>query len=89
MTDQPTKPVPTDSRQPGFNPEVEESKAAAEKAAAEKAATDTADAMLTPPTPVHSHRCEMCGALYEKLLQVCAACGASGSVTSLAKPGEG
>ena len=33
MPDEPTKPVPTDSRQPGFNPEVEASKAAAEAAA--------------------------------------------------------
>jgi len=33
MVDEPTKTVPTDSRQPGFNPEVEESKAAAAAAA--------------------------------------------------------
>lgn len=32
MADESARPVPTDSRQPGFNPEVEESKAATEAA---------------------------------------------------------
>lgn len=51
MTDESDKPAVTDSRFPGFNPEVEESKAAAEKAAAEKAAGETAAPAAKPAAP--------------------------------------
>jgi rubrerythrin len=69
------KPV-TDSRFPGFNPEVEASKAAA--AEAEKKAAAAADPAraaveaLPPPT----HRCTVCGGLFGAATTPCPHCGA-------------
>lgn len=81
MADEP-KPV-TDSRVLGFNPEVDashaETQAAQQKAAAEAAGA----APQPPPPPVYTHRCDMCGALYDYELKDCVACGASGSVQAL------
>jgi hypothetical protein len=49
MADETAKPVPTDSRQPGFNPEVEESKAATQ--AAQEQPEPPAPAPEPPPPP--------------------------------------
>lgn len=62
----------TDSRLPGFNPEVEESHAAAEAATAAQPKPDAG-----PPPPVHTHRCAACGGLFEHALEVCEHCGAT------------
>jgi hypothetical protein len=54
MADEPKKPAVTDSRMPGFNPEVEESKAAEAAAAAKAAAgpTPAADAEKKERAPL-------------------------------------
>lgn len=66
----------TDSREPGFNPEVEESKAA-EAAAAKKRAAEARGEPAEPETPpLHTHRCSMCGALLLSNVKPCPHCGA-------------
>lgn len=77
-----TTPV-TDSRFPGFNPEVEASKAAAEKAAAEAAAAAAAGGEVPPLPPNYTHRCGACGGQFEQLAQPCPHCGVSGSMEEL------
>ena len=66
----------TDSRFPGFNPEVEESKAATAKAeqAAAAAARGETPASEEPPKP--THRCTMCGGLFVADATPCPHCGA-------------
>ena len=66
----------TDSRLPGFNLEVEESKAAAEKAAQE-----AADAAAEPP---RAFRCVMCGGMFVKEEKPCPHCGTSYGMTEAA-----
>lgn len=88
MADESAKPPVTDSRFPGFNPEVEESHAAAEKAAAEKAAAAAAGVESAPPPPTYTHRCGGCGGQFETLAQPCPHCGASGTMEEL-KPQAG
>jgi rubrerythrin len=83
MADEKTKAPVTDSREPGFNPEVEESKAAAEKAAADAAAAaQGADPAAAPP-PKYTHRCGACGGMFESLAQPCPSCGASDTMTEV------
>ena len=73
----------TDSRFPGFNPEVEESKAAAE----EKAKAAAADARGVPdaevPAPQFTHRCSMCGARFTARATSCPNCGAGYELEAL------
>lgn len=71
MADEST-PKPTDSRQSGFNPEVEASHA--EAAAAATTAAQGSDAS-SPPAPVYVARCTGCGAQYENTPDTCPACG--------------
>jgi len=84
MAEESAKAPVTDSRFLGFNLEVEESKAAAEKAAAEKAAAAAAADPAAPPPPAYTHRCNACGGLFEKVAELCAHCGASGTMEALA-----
>lgn len=86
MADETDKPVATDSRVPGFNPEVEASHAEAEAAQLKAAAEALAGSPAAPPPPAYTHRCAMCGGLYEQTFDTCQSCGASGSVEILAKP---
>lgn len=83
MADEP-KPV-TDSRMPGFNPEVEASHAEAEAAQAKATSEAAAATPPSPPPPIYTYRCAMCGGLYEQTFDTCQACSASGSVEMLAK----
>ena len=61
--------VPVDSRQTGFNPEVD------------AGAAEVAAAAATPPDPVPdpppqaTHRCGACGALFMELKEICDHCG--------------
>lgn len=82
MSDGTAQP-PVDSRQPGFNPEVEQSHAEASTAAAAAAKGGAASGDQAPAAPAYSHRCTMCGALYEKLVELCAACGSSEHIEAL------
>jgi len=76
----------TDSRFPGFNPEVEESKAAeAEKAEAD-AAKARGLAAAPPPAPQHTHRCSMCGARFTERATPCPNCGAGYEPEALLPP---
>lgn len=84
MADEP-KPV-TDSRMPGFNPEVEASHAEAETAQAKAAAEAAATTPPSPPPPTYTYRCAQCGGLYEHTFETCDSCGASDSVETLTKP---
>ena len=82
MAEETKQPV-TDSRFPGFNPEVEQShadeQARLEAEAASKAATEPS----SPPPPTYACRCAACGGLFDKLSDPCAHCGASGTVERL------
>jgi len=69
----------TDSRLPGFNPEVEESKASS----AQKA---IADAAAAHPAPWLTHRCIMCGARFTERATPCPNCGAGYELETLGKP---
>ncbi len=88
MAEESAKVPVTDSRVAGFDPEVEASHAEAAAAEAAAAAAAKAADPTSPPPPTHTHRCGMCGAMYESLLHLCAACGASDSVTAIAKGEE-
>ena len=88
MADESAKPPVTDSRLPGFNPEVEASKAEAEKAAAEKAAAAAAATPSAPPPPTYTHRCGACGGQFEAAADPCPHCGASCTIEAL-KPQAG
>ena len=88
MTDKSAKAPVTDSRDPGFNPEVEASHAEAEKAAAEKAAAEAAGLPSVPPPPTYTHRCGACGGQFEAAAEPCPACGASGMVEALIPKAE-
>ena len=83
MVDEESKPPITDSRMPGFNPEVDashaEANAAQQKAAAEAAAE--AARLSAPPEP--THRCGACGALFEQAENPCPRCGAPDTVFSM------
>lgn len=73
----------TDSREPGFNPEVDESKAA-EAAAAKKRAAAARGAPAEPEAPpLFTHRCTMCGARFMAAAKSCANCGAGYELTTL------
>lgn len=80
MTDETQKPPVTDSRFPGFNPEVEQSHADELKRLEAEAASKAADEPSPPSPPTYTHRCTMCGGLFEKPADPCPACGASGSM---------
>ena len=83
MAEENVKAPVTDSRLPGFNPEVEASHADAEKAAAEKAAAAAAGLPSVPAPPTYTHRCGACGGQFEALAQPCQACGASNTMQDL------
>lgn len=80
--------VPTDSRQAGFNPEVEESHAAELARLEAEAAARAAAASSSPPPPSYTHRCGGCGGQFEQLAQPCPHCGASGTMQALKPPAE-
>ena len=86
MTDEPEQPPVTDSRFPGFNPEVEQSRAAEVKRLEAEAASAAAAAESSPPPPTYTNRCTMCGGLFEGLVDPCAACGASASMEPYPHP---
>ena len=88
MADDTSKAPVVDSRQPGFNPEVEASYAEAEAALKKAAAVWGAAGLESPAPPAYSHRCEACGALYEILMDACAACGSAEHIVELPKPAE-
>ena len=88
MADESAKPPVTDSRVPGFNPEVEASHAEAEKAIAAQAAAIAAGLPSVPPPPTYTHRCGACGGQFEAAAEPCPACGASGMIEAL-KPQAG
>jgi hypothetical protein len=83
MANKSSKAPVTDSRFPGFNLEVEESKAAAEKTAAETAAAAQGADPAAPPPPNYTHRCSACGGMFERLAQPCPSCGASDTMTAV------
>ena len=83
MADDSAKAPVTDSRDAGFNPEVEASHAEAEAAAAEAAARAQVADLSSPPPPAYTHRCTMCGGLFEQLAQPCSVCGASDTMEAL------
>lgn len=66
----------TDSRFPGFNPEVEESKAAESAAAAKRAAAARGEPAEPEAPPLYTHRCTLCGALLTANFKPCPHCGA-------------
>jgi rubrerythrin len=80
MADEKDKPPVTDSRFPGFNPEVEQSHEAELKRLELEAVNKAADEPSAPPPPTYTHRCTACGGLFEKLIEPCPACGASASM---------
>lgn len=88
MADEESKPPVTDSRFPGFNPEVEASHAETNAAQAKAAAEAAAATPQPPPPPIYTHRCRMCGALYEYELKDCISCGATASVDTLPSKAE-
>jgi rubrerythrin len=83
MADEETKPAVTDSRFPGFDPEVEASHAEAAAAAQQAATQAAADLAAASAPPVPTHRCGGCGALHLHAMDVCPSCGASGLVFSM------
>jgi rubrerythrin len=66
----------TDSRQPGFNPEVEESKAAEAEAAKNAAAEARGERQGRDAGPKYTHRCTACGGLHLSDAVPCPHCGA-------------
>ena len=88
MADDTSKAPVVDSRQPGFDPEVEASHAEAEAAAKKAAAVGDAEGPVPPAPPTYSHRCEACGALYEISMDACAACGSAQHIVELPKATE-
>lgn len=73
----------TDSRFPGFNPEVEQSKAEFEAKLAEVRAASAAAEPTAPPAPTYTHRCGACGRIYEAFVDVCASCGSAAHIYTL------
>ena len=82
MADETQKPPVTDSRFPGWNPEVEQSHADELKRLEAEAASKAADEPDSPAPPTYTHRCTMCGGLFETLVAPCPHCGASDSMES-------
>lgn len=76
----------TDSREPGFNPEVEESKAAAEEKAKAAAAAARGEPAAEVPAPPFTHRCSMCGGQFEQHATSCPSCGANYELEAIATP---
>lgn len=73
----------TDSRFPGFNPEVEESKAAEAEKAKAAAAAARGEPGDGAPVPKFTHRCAMCGGLFEQHARSCPSCGANYELEAL------
>ncbi len=74
----------TDSRDPGFNPEVEESKAAAARADEKRAAAARGEPSETEAPPAYTHRCTACGGQFTADALPCPHCGAGYELQKLA-----
>jgi uncharacterized OB-fold protein len=83
MVDEETRPAVTDSRMPGFDPEVEASHAETAAAAQQAATQAAAEIAARSAPPVPTHRCGGCGALHMQAMKVCTSCGASDLVFSM------
>jgi len=84
MVDETVKPVVTDSRFKGFNPEVEASHAETGQPLNLAETAAPVEVTEAPPPPRPTHHCDNCGALYQEAMDVCASCGMSGGVVKLA-----